>query len=86
MSERASMPVSEWAKTRQRITQHSPTDLQKRPVALLSPGFLVDSASYRSYCKQLATWGMVAVRYDLSEFRDDVANVVAMRWVWKCGG
>jgi dienelactone hydrolase len=51
----------------------------KRPMALVSTGFLVESTSYASYCEQLASWGCVAVRYDLSEFRDDMTTVTAMR-------
>lgn len=55
------------------------------PLVIFSAGFLLDASLYRTYARQLASWGYVAVLYDLSELRDDRQTVVAIRWGWARG-
>ena len=55
------------------------------PLVIFSAGFLLDASLYRTYARQLASWGYVAVLYDLSELRDDRQTVVAIRWGWGRG-
>ncbi len=46
---------------------------------IISAGFLLDGSQYRSYCQELATWGYVALLYDVSELLDDQQSVAAIR-------
>ncbi|GAX85766.1 hypothetical protein CEUSTIGMA_g13181.t1 [Chlamydomonas eustigma] len=54
------------------------------PLVIVSAGFLLDGTSYRSYCQDLASWGYVAVLYDVSELLDDRQMVAAIRTMMDC--
>jgi len=55
-----------------------PLSAQRCPLVVLSAGFLLDGSSYRSYAQDLASWGYVAVLYDISEIMDDAQTVSAI--------
>lgn len=51
------------------------------PLVIVSAGFLLDGSLYRSYVQELASWGYVAVLYDITEMRDDRQMVAAIRTI-----
>lgn len=51
------------------------------PLALVSAGFLLNSALYRSYAAALASHGWGVALWDLSELCDDTITVAYMRQV-----
>ncbi len=51
------------------------------PLAVISAGFLLNSALYRSYAARLASHGWAIALWDLSELQDDTITVAYMRQV-----
>ena len=52
------------------------------PLAIITPGFLIASDQYTSYCQRLASWGFVVVTYDRTQAAlDPVSDVVCVEFL-----
>lgn len=67
-----------------KVEAHFPTSAAPPggwPLALISPGFLLNASLYRSYARSLASWGFVACLVDAASptLLDDSQIVVSAR-------
>jgi pimeloyl-ACP methyl ester carboxylesterase len=52
------------------------------PLAIITPGFLIASDQYTSYCERLASWGFVVISYDRTQAAlDPVSDVVCVEFL-----
>ncbi len=55
--------------------------LRHSPLAILTPGFLLNSAMFRSYAEHLASYGWAVLMWDMLDLLDDIFTVAYMQQV-----